>query len=114
MSSNQERSPDYGLPAYPRTARCNNWREDLDRPCEGGGLIFWTPDQVEAPCHVCGARCGRDVAEYDSRAYPVRTEFYTLAEDLYGCPDADDVDRIVFALLARVATPIPPGSGDTP
>jgi hypothetical protein len=45
-----------------RIARCDNYREDLDEACTG--RLHFQPDDLEAPCDTCGARCGRLVASY--------------------------------------------------
>lgn len=44
-------------------ARCENYREDLDMPCDGV-LAFRDPPDREASCGTCGGRCGRLVANY--------------------------------------------------
>lgn len=46
-----------------RLARCTNYREDVDRPCDGV-LAFRTPPASDAACGTCGARCGYMVADY--------------------------------------------------
>jgi hypothetical protein len=45
-----------------RIARCDNYREDLDQPCDG--RLHFKPGDIEAPCDTCGARCGYLVAKY--------------------------------------------------
>lgn len=45
-----------------RIARCDNYREDLDEPC--AGRLRFEPDDLEAACDTCGARCGSMVAKY--------------------------------------------------
>jgi len=49
-------------PPRERRARCNNYREDLDRSCDGA--LHFRPGDLDAPCDTCGARCGRMVADY--------------------------------------------------
>lgn len=53
-----------------RLARCRNLHEhpDLTATACDGALRFG-PDDLDAACDSCGARCGRDVADYLSAAF---------------------------------------------
>ncbi len=46
------------------TAPCSNdlWREDTHDYVDCVGTLTFGPDDREAPCDTCGARCGRLVA----------------------------------------------------
>lgn len=48
-----------------RVAFCQNYREDLDRECDG--ILRFGLGDIEAACSICGARCGWMVAKYVER-----------------------------------------------
>jgi hypothetical protein len=63
---------------------CCNYREDLDKPCEGRMAI--ADNQVEFVCDTCKGRCGVQVhpdhAEYVSPTYEIHP-FSDVAEHLH-------------------------------
>lgn len=63
---------------WQRLARCTNYREDLDQPCDG--TLPYGPDDIEAACGTCGARCGYMVAEYlDDKPHHQITRYLVTA-----------------------------------
>lgn len=90
-------------------ARCNNYLEDEDRPCDG--IILYREADLDAPCTSCGGRCGWMVADYfpgQSRkswiTRPIEEVEYALLHDCrnHGC-DPPHGDSPV--LLERVERP---------